>query len=137
MTKPGRKTRNRDGAAERARAEEALEIGLRDTFPASDPVAVTEPGPSGESRRGDILRIERHDKSHVVELSDGTVWRVWPGDVSMTLQWVTTTELILSETEDEFCSHVLVSQTDKSRVRVIDASKDWPVEQVREFLKGG
>jgi hypothetical protein len=32
---------------------------------------------------------------------------------------------------DEFCSHALIDQTDGSRVRVIEASKDWPVEQVR------
>jgi len=31
--------------AERRRLEEALERGLEDTFPASDPVAVTEPAP--------------------------------------------------------------------------------------------
>jgi hypothetical protein len=30
--------------AERARLEKALEIGLEDTFPASDPVAVVQPG---------------------------------------------------------------------------------------------
>ena len=32
--------------AERRRLEEALERGLEDTFPASDPVAVTQPPPS-------------------------------------------------------------------------------------------
>jgi hypothetical protein len=31
--------------AERRRLERALEIGLEDTFPASDPVAVVQPGP--------------------------------------------------------------------------------------------
>jgi hypothetical protein len=30
--------------AERGRLEKALEIGLEDTFPASDPVAVVQPG---------------------------------------------------------------------------------------------
>ena len=34
--------------ATRQRLELALEIGLEDTFPASDPVAVTEPGPKRE-----------------------------------------------------------------------------------------
>lgn len=31
---------------ERARLEKALEVGLEDTFPASDAVAVTEPAPT-------------------------------------------------------------------------------------------
>jgi hypothetical protein len=34
----------RDVTAEQNRLERALEIGLEDTFPASDPVAVTQPG---------------------------------------------------------------------------------------------
>jgi hypothetical protein len=36
---------------ERKRAEEALETGLEDTFPASDPVSVTQPAPSAADRR--------------------------------------------------------------------------------------
>jgi len=34
-----------DATVERRRLEKALEIGLGDTFPASDPVAVLQPGP--------------------------------------------------------------------------------------------
>jgi len=36
---------------------------------------------------------------------------------------------------DEFCSHALVDKTDGSRVRVIEASKDWPVQKVRQSMK--
>jgi hypothetical protein len=36
---------------ERRRAEESLEKGLEDTFPASDPVSVTQPPPSKEDKR--------------------------------------------------------------------------------------
>jgi hypothetical protein len=39
--------------------------------------------------------------------------------------------------DDEFCSHVLIDKTDGSRVRVIEVSKDWPVQQVRQSLKKG
>ncbi len=39
-----RRERNRN-AVERGRLEGALEEGLEETFPASDPVAVTEPRP--------------------------------------------------------------------------------------------
>jgi hypothetical protein len=34
-----------EATVERRRLEKALEIGLKDTFPASDPVAVLQPGP--------------------------------------------------------------------------------------------
>ena len=40
--------------AEKRRLDEALEIGLEETFPASDPVSVTQPAPSnqdGEPKR--------------------------------------------------------------------------------------
>ena len=46
-------------------------------------------------------------------------------------------DLRVSEIADEFCSHALINQTDRSRVRVIEASKDWPVEQVRRSMKKG
>jgi hypothetical protein len=39
--------------AERARLERALEIGLEDTFPASDPVAAVQPGRTGVGDSGD------------------------------------------------------------------------------------
>src|SRR5262249_1262550 len=33
------------------------------------------------------FRIARHDTSDVVQLSDGSGWRIWPADVATTLQW--------------------------------------------------
>jgi len=26
------------------------------------------------------MRIKQHDRSHIVELSDGSAWRIWPGE---------------------------------------------------------
>ena len=83
------------------------------------------------------MQIEKHDKSYIVELEDGSSWRIWPGDLAITLQWVPTTVLQVTEIDDEFCSHALVDQTEGSRVRVIKASEDWPVKQVRQSLKKG
>jgi len=40
-----RKSKQNRNAIERQRLEAALEEGLEETFPASDPVAVTEPRP--------------------------------------------------------------------------------------------
>ena len=34
-------------------------------------------------------------------------WRIWPGDVA-TLNWLPTTDLLISEIGDEFCSHALI-----------------------------
>jgi hypothetical protein len=47
MTGPSSKPAD---AAEKRRLEQALEEGLMETFPASDPVNVTQPPPSKEDR---------------------------------------------------------------------------------------
>ena len=87
--------------------------------------------------RGTAARIKSHAKSHIVELTDGSKWRIWPGDLAATLGWTPEAEIEALPIEDEFCSHVLVGQSDGSRVRAIDASHDWPVEEVRKSLRGG
>ena len=87
--------------------------------------------------RGDCMRIEQHDKSHIVELEDGSRWQIWPGDIATTLQWLPTTELQISAIDDELCSHALIDQEGGSRVRVIEASAAWPVAEVRQSLKDG
>ena len=83
------------------------------------------------------MRIKQHDRSHIVELSDGSAWRIWPGDVAKTLQWQPTTELDVMDVEDEICSHALATRSDGSRVRVISADEDWPAEAVRCALREG
>jgi hypothetical protein len=47
MTRPAKKPAD---AAEKRRLDEALEEGLEETFPASDPVNVTQPAPSKADR---------------------------------------------------------------------------------------
>jgi hypothetical protein len=89
-----------------------------------------------EGTTQDML-IARHDKSHIVELEDGSRWRIWPGDMAATLQWLPNTDLQVVVTDDECCSHALVSQTDATRVRVITADATWPAEAVRRHLKRG
>jgi hypothetical protein len=83
------------------------------------------------------MQIKKHDKSYIVELDDESRWRIWPGDLAATLDWLPTTELRVLTIDDEFCSHALVDQADGSRVGVIKADADWPAEQVRRFLKQG
>jgi hypothetical protein len=45
MAKPGSESKQADGA-EKRRLDQALEEGLEETFPGSDPVNVTQPPPS-------------------------------------------------------------------------------------------
>ena len=86
---------------------------------------------------GTAARIKSHARSHIVELTDGTKWRIWPGDLATTLGWTPETEIEALPIEDEFCSHVLIDRSGGSRVRAIDASKDFPVERLRKSLRGG
>ena len=83
------------------------------------------------------MRIKRHDESDIVELSDGSTWRIWPGDASKTLQWQPATEFDVADIDDEFCSHALVTPSDGLRVRVVRASESWPAHAVRRALRDG
>jgi hypothetical protein len=83
------------------------------------------------------MQIKKHDESYIVKLEDSSSWRIWPGDIALTLRWLPTTVLQVSAIKDEFCSHALIDQSDGSRVRAIRASEDWPVQQVRQSLKKG
>jgi len=31
------------------------------------------------------MLIKKHEKSDIVELGDGSLWRIWPGDIALTL----------------------------------------------------
>jgi hypothetical protein len=87
--------------------------------------------------RRTAAQIKSHAKSHIVELTDGSKWRIWPGDLATTLGWTPEAEIEILPIKDEFCSHVLVQQSDGSRVRATDASNDWPAKKVRESFRGG
>jgi hypothetical protein len=78
------------------------------------------------------MLIMKHDKSDIVELEDGSLWRIWPGDVALTLNWLPTTDLLISEIGDEFCSHALID-TDG-----VAAARDrGPVDRARRSMKEG
>ena len=83
------------------------------------------------------MQIRAHAESHVVELDDGSCWRIFPGDLATTLSWKPETELHLEPSGDRVISHVLVNEMDHSRVRVIAAGKSWPDGEVKKVLKDG
>src|SRR5262249_38971663 len=47
------------------------------------------------------MQIKKHDRSHMVELRDGSAWRIWPGDILKTLHWQPTTEIDVADIDDE------------------------------------
>jgi hypothetical protein len=83
------------------------------------------------------MKIRRHSESHIVELDDGSTWRIFPGDVDVTLNWRPETDLKLVHIDDEISSHALISAGDNSRVRILPASESWPVKAVKTMLKDG
>jgi hypothetical protein len=83
------------------------------------------------------MKIRKRSESHIVELDDGSTWRVFPGDLDVTLNWRPDTDLKLVRINDEVSSHALVSASDHSRVRVISARENWPVKDVKTILKEG
>ena len=44
---------------------------------------------------------------------------------------------VFEQVEEEISSHALVSVADNARVRVIAATKEWPVREVKKVLKEG
>jgi hypothetical protein len=83
------------------------------------------------------MQIKKHDRSHMVELRDGSAWRIWPGDIPKTLEWRPTTEIDVRDIEHEICSHALVDRANGSWVRAIRASVYWPAAAVRRSLREG
>jgi hypothetical protein len=68
------------------------------------------------------MQIKKHDRSHMVELRDGSAWRIWPGDIPKTLEWRPATEIDVTDIEHEICSHALVETTKAKRVPAKRAS---------------
>jgi hypothetical protein len=83
------------------------------------------------------MKIRAHAESHVVELDDGSQWRIFPGDLATTLSWQPETDLHLERSDDRVSSHVLVNAADRTRVRVIAAGEAWPDGEVKKALKDG
>jgi hypothetical protein len=81
------------------------------------------------------MKIRSHSESHIVELEDGSQWRIFPGDIDVTLGWAPETDLTPLKVDDEIGSHVLISET--RPVRVIPVGESWPEPEVKSILKNG
>jgi hypothetical protein len=62
------------------------------------------------------MQIERHDKSYIVKLEDGSSWRIWPGDIALTLGWSPITVLEVSEIDDRLDPFFLSSAIPRDRI---------------------
>ena len=80
------------------------------------------------------MRIKKHEKSYIVELEDGSAWRIWPGDLAIPLLWMSSTRLAVSEIDDEHCTHVLIDRLRGTCIRVIEAAAEWTPEKIEASL---
>jgi hypothetical protein len=83
------------------------------------------------------MKILAHSESHMVKLSDGSLWQIFPGDIDLTLAWLPTTELQLFDINDHVASHGLINCDDGSGVRVRPPGERRPDERVKALLKDG
>ena len=83
------------------------------------------------------MKIRAHFESHIVELDDGSTWRIYPGDIDVTLNWQPADELKLVRIDNDASSHALISSSDNSRVRVLPADQQWSVRDVKSQLGEG
>jgi hypothetical protein len=51
------------------------------------------------------MKIRSYWESHIIELEDGSQWRIFPGDMDVTLDWKPETDLTLLKVDDEVSSH--------------------------------
>jgi hypothetical protein len=74
------------------------------------------------------MRIKKRQNGCIIELDDGSAWRIWPGDVERTKKWTHSTKLTIYKFNGDFCTHVLFDRLQGICVRAIDAAEHWPSE---------
>ena len=81
------------------------------------------------------MKIRTHSQSDIVELEDGSRWRIFPGDIDVTLGWTPEADLTPIKVDDQISSHLL--QSDAGSVRAIAADQHWSEWHVKSVLRGG
>ena len=90
---------------------------------------------SRSQSEGGCMRIKKHEKTYIVELEDGSSWRIWPGDLAIPLLWMPSTRLAVSEINGECWTHVLIDRLHGTCVRVIEAA-GWAPQEIEASLVG-
>ncbi len=81
------------------------------------------------------MKIRSHRESHIVELDDGSKWKIFPGDLDLTLTWKPETTLSVIRVDDQISNYALEGAGE--RVHVIPAEENWPPRDVKSILKRG
>ena len=82
--------------------------------------------------RGTECALRNTRRANIVELEDGSAWRIWPGDLA--IPWISSTRLAVSEIHDEHWTHVLIDRLHGTCVRVIEAEEDFAPEEIEASL---
>ena len=80
------------------------------------------------------MRIKKQEKSYIVELDDGSAWRIWPGDLEPTLLWMPSSRLAVLEIDGEHGMHVLYDRLHGTCVRVIAVAEHSTPERIEASL---
>jgi len=80
------------------------------------------------------MRVKKHEKGYIVELEDGSSWRIWPGDLAIPLLWMPSTRLAVSEIKGEWWTQVLFDRLHRTSVRVIEAAAEWAPKKIEASL---
>ena len=80
------------------------------------------------------MQIKKHKESHIVELEDGSEWRIWPADLAGTLLWMPSSRLAVVEIDHDCCTHMLFDRSHGTAVRAIEAGAAWSPEHIEASL---
>lgn len=72
------------------------------------------------------MRIRKRKDRCIIELDDGSAWRVWPDDVVRTKEWKYSTRLVVYKFNGDFCTHVLFDRLQGICVRAVSATEQCP-----------
>ena len=81
------------------------------------------------------MRVKKHEKSYIVELEDGSAWRIWPADLAKTVHRMPSARLAIDVIEDEHWTHVLIDRLHGICIRVIEAA-GWAPQEIEASLVG-
>ena len=71
------------------------------------------------------MLIETHDDGTALELMDGSIWYIWPGDLPTAALWLPTSEIEIREIADEVCSHTLTNLATGETVKAFHGMAGW------------
>lgn len=47
------------------------------------------------------MKVRSHSESHLVELDDGSTWKIFPGDLDITVRWEPDTDVRVEQVEED------------------------------------